>query len=138
MLTRKELLGRVGAGAAVLFVGPLCAEKEPDHSGNPLAVAAAESARVGQECLTHCIQLLSKGDQSLADCATTVRDMITACTALEGFAAANSKHLRAYLPVCRSVCEECHKACLKHAEHHAICKQCADACKACLDAMAAA
>lgn len=138
MLTRKELLGRMGIGATVLMVGPLCAEKDHQHHDSALAGVAGDTANIGKKCLTHCIDQLSSGNKSMTDCAHSVRDMITACTALSGFAAANSKHLAGYLPVCKKICEECREECLKHAKHHAICKECADACDRCLDAMKAA
>ncbi|MEQ9366896.1 MAG: Csp1 family four helix bundle copper storage protein [Leptospirales bacterium] len=145
MLSRKELLGRAGIGAAVLMVGPLCAEQKPEHhgghhehAGSGLAGIAGDTASLGEECLTHCIDQLSKGDQSMTDSAHAVRDMITACTALSSFAAANSKHLNGYISLCKRVCVECRDECLKHAKHHTICKDCADACDRCLDAMKAA
>ena len=147
MLSRKELIGRIGAGAAIAMVGPLCAEpKNEDHNEHHgghhehsgLAGVAGDTASIGKECLTHCIDQLAKGDKTMSDCARSVRDMITACTALSAFAAANSKHLRGYLPVCKKICTECREECLKHAEHHAICKECADACDKCLEAMQAA
>ncbi|MCR9141846.1 MAG: Csp1 family four helix bundle copper storage protein [bacterium] len=148
MLSRKELIERMGVGAAVLMVGPLCSEPENEHehghggphehSGSGLAGIAGDTASIGKECLSHCIDQLAKGDKTMTDCAHSVRDMITACTALSSFAAANSEYLKSYLPVCKKICADCREECLKHAKHHAICKSCADACERCLDAMKAA
>ena len=137
-ISRKDLLGGLGAGAALFVAGPLCSEGGHDaHGGDKLTLAATHCVAVGEECMTHCLDSLAQGDTMLAGCAERVRDTITACQALAGFSAAKSSHLKAYIPVCRKICEECKEECLKHADHHEICKKCADACQDCIDAMAA-
>lgn len=139
MINRKQLLGRFGLGAAALAIGPLCAEQPVSlPAAKGLAAVASETASVGRRCLTHCIDALAKGDDSMAGCAQAVRDMITACTALASFAAANSKHTRASIAMCQAICKECRVECEKHAHHHAVCKECMEACERCLESMRAA
>jgi hypothetical protein len=41
-----------------------------------------------------------------------------------------SAHLKHMASVCKGVCEDCEKECLKQVEKHAICKDMADSCKA--------
>ncbi len=132
-LSRKALLGRAGALLAAVAVVPYCSRTA--HAADPLTASALDCVGIGEECLTHCLESLSKGDDSLKRCAVTVRDTITACEALAGFSAAKSEHLAAYIPVCKKICEDCRDECEKHAKHHDICKRCADACAACIDAM---
>lgn len=132
-LSRKALLGRAGALMAVLAAVPYCDRKA--HAADPLTASALDCVGTAEECLTHCLESLSKGDDSLKHCAVTVRDTITACEALAGFAAAKSAHLAAYIPVCKKICEDCLEECKKHAGHHEVCKRCADACQACINAM---
>lgn len=139
MINRKQLLGKFGLGAAALVIGPLCAEQPVNMpAAKGLAGVASQTAEVGKRCLTHCIDQLAKGDDSMAGCAQAVRDMVTACTALASFAAAKSKHTRASIAMCQGICKECKVECDKHAHHHAICKECADACERCMQSMKAA
>jgi len=40
-------------------------------------------------------------------------------------------------PACRTICENCERACRKHEKKHAVCADCANACKQMQDALAA-
>ncbi len=93
------------------------------------ATELAACVQVGEACLSHCLRLLSGGDASLGPCATTVREMLAVCRAVETLALANSAHLAQAAALCATVCEDCRVECAKHAGHHAECKACADACE---------
>ena len=40
------------------------------------------------------------------------------------------KYVRGMAQLCTAVCSDCEQACRKHAEHHTVCRTCADACAA--------
>ena len=67
---------------------------------------------------------------TLAACAVVVDDTIAVCSATVKLAVNGSAHLKHMTSVCKGVCEDCEKECLKHVEKHAICKDMADSCKA--------
>ncbi|MFV8749743.1 Csp1 family four helix bundle copper storage protein [Nannocystaceae bacterium ST9] len=152
---RRELL-LVGAGVAMakaLTVTTACANQPetagkrapdsappPTHANTPAAELAkftAECARVGQICMQHCLNLLAKGDTSMAACAQTVSEMLAVCKGTEVLALAGSAHLSQAAALCKAVCESCEAACKVHAGHHAECGECAAACRATVDAAAA-
>lgn len=145
-MNRREFITTSGVAAAVLLAHEALAEEKKEapanphagHTGHPgvhphtaLLQATSHCLMVGQMCIQHCMMLLSTGDKSLAECAKSVNDMGSVCTALQQLAAANSPHLPAMAKVALQVCEACEKECLKHAQHHVPCKACADACKLC-------
>lgn len=102
-----------------------------------LVNTVADCVAAGQVCLSHCIRLLSTGDNSMAECAKAVNDMLAICRASESLAAAASKHLKAMAKLCIDGCTDCAKACTPHAGHHAECKACKEACEATIEAMKA-
>lgn len=102
-----------------------------------LSKAAAECVSVGEACLSHCLQLLSRGDTSIAACAVAVRTMLAVCEATGTLASTDSALLSAQAKVCQAACEQCAEACSAHAGHHAECKACLEACKRAIAAVAA-
>ncbi len=88
----------------------------------------------GEQCLTHCLALLSKGNSSLGACAERVRDMLAVCRSTQVLASAGSSHLPAAAALCADVCESCRVECAKHAGHHAECRACEKACAAVIPA----
>lgn len=139
-MNRRELLGQT-----TLAVGALAASSVSGMSlaattakGRGLVATASHCINVGEECLTHCFEILSKGDKSMAECAATVRDMLAACRGLVSIASADSKHLKDYAAVCAKICWDCEAACKKHANHHDVCKRCMEACAECAKACEAA
>jgi Cys-rich four helix bundle protein (predicted Tat secretion target) len=131
MNRREVVLAGVGAAAVGVALRNR-AEAEPAASAapghSPLIDSAFACLQLGQACQQHCLTLLSKGDTSLAECASTIAAMLPLCAAL---AVQDSARLKALALVCAEVCRDCEKACRKHEGHHAICKQCADSCAAC-------
>jgi Cys-rich four helix bundle protein (predicted Tat secretion target) len=132
-ITRRDVL-LVGATAlaAQAIGGTVAAADEAaprmDTHRSALAEAADECIGAGNACLQHCLDLLAKGDTSLAECAQNVRQMLAICTAVGPVAVASSKYLKATARLCLEVCTDCEQACRKHESHHAECKRCAEAC----------
>ena len=129
MIARRELLV---AGAAVITHAAVGRAADPPAAGvgkgQALTNAAAECVRVGQTCLQHCLDELGKGDKTLAECAQMVNQMLAVCRAVGPIVDANGKYVRPMAQLCADVCTDCEAACRKHAQHHAICAQCADTC----------
>lgn len=112
------------------------AGKGTGHHGRHAELVATARACLakGEECMRHCIALLSRGDTSLVDCLKTVSAMLPICQALERYAIIDAKHLRDLARLSMAVNSDCEVECRKHAEHHDSCKACADACAACITA----
>lgn len=135
---REALTGSVALAAAAL-AGTAAAAGEHDHhlhhaggKYRQLAASAAECLHVGEECINHCLDLLSTGDKELGACAKSVNQMLAACDALVRLGAQESKYLPKMAALAGQICEDCEKECRKHEKKHAQCKACADACAACL------
>ncbi len=136
MQRRDVMLGAVGAAAVGMAMraraAAPAAPAAPSASGHQALVDAAFACiKVGQACQQHCLSLLSKGDTSLAECASTIAAMLPAVEAVAQLAVQGSPRLKAMAAVCAQLCRDCEKACRKHEAHHAICKACADSCAAC-------
>ncbi len=134
-ISRRDLLAygtalgaSLGLGVAPAFAADAAPGAKSAAAGAGLAVAAAECVRVGEECLQHCLVLLADGDESLGECAKTVQQMLAVCRAAGPLVYAGSKHVAGYAKLCAGICADCETACRKHESHHAICKQCAEAC----------
>lgn len=149
-LRRRDVL--LGAGAlAALAAAPALAAEGDAHAGHegheahakgryfeakatkahPALVAATQDCLAkGQTCISHCLETFRLGDTTMADCAFAVQQMLHVCTAFAYLASYDSKHLRAFAPVCIQVCLDCEEECRKHEEHQVECKECADACAA--------
>lgn len=143
-MDRRDLLLTALAGTAAAALTPAAgaADAKPAHAHGaasdgvnwPVLEAALHCARDGEVCLAHCIEFLSRGDDSLAECARSVSELVPVCRALATLAAQRSPHLAAQAKVALAICKECEAACRKHAEHHAFCKACADSCADCIKA----
>ena len=137
MRRREVVLGSVAAAAVGVALKARGAEP-PTGASAPastphaaLIEATFTCIKLGQACQQHCYSFLSKGDVSLAECASTIAAMLPACQALAQLAVQDSPRLKALASVCALICRDCEKACRKHEMHHAICKACADSCAAC-------
>lgn len=112
-------------------------EKKPAATQNAggnkmktLAASASNCVQKGEECLEHCLDMLSVGDKSMAACAKAVRDMMVFCNALQAAANQDSKRIKALAKLAAESCKECEDECRKH-EKMETCKACADACAEC-------
>jgi Cys-rich four helix bundle protein (predicted Tat secretion target) len=159
-LSRRAALGlAVGAGLIPLlnFAGRAAADDDDhmshmdhmgqmdhmDHMGmdhsNGLSQhqgvmdAALNCVKRGEVCFNHCVALLSKGDTSMKDCIRTVSAMLPTCSSLAQLAALDSPRLKEFASVCIKICEDCRDECKKHADHHAVCKNCMDSCTECIE-----
>ncbi|MBK7976058.1 MAG: Csp1 family four helix bundle copper storage protein [Deltaproteobacteria bacterium] len=127
---REVMVGAAGILAAGVASSAFAAEGAPSApvSATALAGAAARCVDAGNECLQHCLDMLSAGDTTLADCAREVRQMVAVCAAAGPMAYAGGKRLGGFARVCADVCGDCEKACRKHEAEHEVCKRCAEAC----------
>ena len=140
-MERRDLLKTAAAAmAGALSASAMAAgqhDHHHDHGSGPsrnaaLIAASADCLKTGEACLAHCIYLLGNGDTSMAACAQSVNELLASCTALMKLAGQDSRYVPALAKVAAQICENCEKACRKHADHHAECKACADSCAACL------
>ncbi len=134
-MTRREV---IAAGAGVLATGFLKSSlsfaakaASTGDSREALIDSALSCIKTGEICKQHCLDLLSAGDKSMADCAKSVNEMLTMCRALLDLAAQKSAHLGKVAAICADVCKACEKNCRVHESHHAICKNCAESCARC-------
>ena len=136
--SRRDIL--LGAAAVATTVASSAAFSATGHehhkmnSNTDLIDTALDCIKTGQACNDHCIDLVKGGDTSIAECMSTVSEMLAACAALSQLASYKSKHLPALAKVCLAVCEDCEKECQKHEDKHAECKACADSCRDCIKA----
>lgn len=134
---RNILLGAAAAATTLASSNVFSATGHMHHNMNSntgLIDTALDCVKTGQACNDHCIELVKSGDTSIAECMSTVSEMLAACTALSQMASYQSRHLPAIAKVCIAVCEDCEKECRKHAKKHTACKACADACLDCIKA----
>jgi len=97
--------------------------------GDPALFEAAHGCLTkGDACIAHCIGMLTSGDTSMADCLRASRDMHAVMHGLAELAASGSARLGAYAKVAAEFCRDCEAACKKHADHHAVCRECMEAC----------
>ena len=86
----------------------------------------------GNACAAHCIEDMRSGNTELLECLVQVQELVIACEALAKLAAYDSEHLKTYANATIEVCETCEAECRKFEDKHAQCKDCADACVACM------
>jgi Cys-rich four helix bundle protein (predicted Tat secretion target) len=139
-MNRREALLNGGAMVVSASLGAIAcgAQNAVAQSATAPAVAADgersildlafDCQKKGEACADHCIRMLSSGDTSMAECIAAVRDMLPATEALARLAATSSKHLPAAARLAIEVCESCEAACRKHAQIHAVCRECAESC----------
>ncbi len=143
--SRRDLLKGLGIASAALGAGlSLNANAAAvDHSKmnhqipidmklEELIDTFLECIKMGEICNQHCMHMFQMGDTTLADCSIAVQELIVANTAVMRFTANNSRHLKTFLEATIKVCETCEEECKKHAKHIQ-CKDCAEACRDCID-----
>ena len=82
----------------------------------------------GEACVAHCLSMFASGDTSMGGCAKAAHEMHAVMQGLATAAASGSKHLPALAKVAMEFCRDCEAECRKHADKHAACKDCMDAC----------
>ncbi len=142
ILGRREVLGGATALMGLALAGNAYAahHEKADHAmqhtmhgvDSKLRDSALECVTTGDDCIAHCLSEFRSGNTELAECAMRVQELVIACRALAQLTAHRSQHLVAFATATAAVCESCEEECLKHVEHHEVCRACADACKACI------
>jgi Cys-rich four helix bundle protein (predicted Tat secretion target) len=136
-MNRREAILNGGAMALSASLGAIAcgarnAVAQAPHvhpqTNTGLIDAAFDCLKKGQACVSHCIALLAAGDTSMAGCAASVHDMVAATTALGAIASGGGKHVADAARLAAAICRDCEVECRKHEAHHAVCKECADAC----------
>lgn len=134
LLTTSSMIASATLGS-IACGNPAVAQQSPNapahhHGGGnaELSDAAHNCMTKGEACIAHCIGMLSAGDTSMAGCMKTVHEMQAVMQGLAAAAASGSKHLPALAKVALEFCKDCEAECRKHADKHAVCKDCADAC----------
>ncbi|TGM06606.1 four-helix bundle copper-binding protein [Leptospira jelokensis] len=141
-MNRKELLQKAGMAVAVSGILSTLSAEDHDHSGSMPTAAKSKYAKAmmaavhcqlsAEVCLSHCLTELGKGEKSMAACAASTREVISLCDSFVKLASQNSSFTKKLANLCIEVCESCAKECDKHANHHAVCKECRDSCLACV------
>jgi Cys-rich four helix bundle protein (predicted Tat secretion target) len=98
-----------------------------------LEESTSKCVATGEDCLRHCLGMMSMKDTSMATCANMVVQLIAACRALQTLASVNSTFTASFARDVDAVCAACEKECKKFYDKYTVCKDCADACKACAD-----
>jgi Cys-rich four helix bundle protein (predicted Tat secretion target) len=99
------------------------------HGGDASVADAAQACLAkGQTCLSHCIGMVAAGDTSMSGCLRTVHDMHAVMSGVAAAAASGSRHLGALARAAMEFCKDCEAECKKHADKHAVCKDCMEAC----------
>jgi len=137
-MNRREALLNTTAMAVAASLGAIACGAQnaagqaavvPAASGGDGVVDTAfDCQKKGEACADHCVRMLSTGDTTMAECFLAVREMLPATAALAHLAAMSSKHLPAAARLALEVSESCEAACRKHAQVHAVCRDCADSC----------
>lgn len=131
-LINSSLLAVAGAPA---MASAAADSSEHLHHGGEHAALIRESLHcieTGNACAAHCIDDMRGGNTELLECLVQVQELVIACEALAKLAANDSEHLKTYAAATIEVCETCEAECRKFEDKHVQCKDCADACVACM------
>jgi Cys-rich four helix bundle protein (predicted Tat secretion target) len=135
-MKRRELIVAAATLAAATYTPPADAQAKGEmHPPKYKALEESTSRCVstGEDCLRHCLAMMSMKDTSMAACANSIVELVAACRALQTLAAVNSTFTPAFAKDVAAVCSNCEKECRKFYEKYSVCKACADACHTCAD-----
>jgi len=135
--SRRQFLVNSSLLAAATPVMATAATKsgEHQHHGDAHAALIREALHcieTGNACAAHCIDDMRSGNTELLECLVQVQELVIACEALAKLAANDSEHLKTFAKATIEVCETCEAECRKFEDQHVQCKDCADACVACM------
>lgn len=138
-VSRRDILLGAGMIAGLAATGSSFASTahhhhNPNPNGN-IIDSALHCMKTGQACLSHCMTEFKDGNVKMANCASSVQEMLAMCGTLSSMASMESKHLSKVAAACIDVCDACIEECDKHAKKHDTCKECRDACKDCVKEM---
>jgi Cys-rich four helix bundle protein (predicted Tat secretion target) len=136
-MERRALLTTAVAVAAAASTSEAFAQGSGGASMHPpkykaLQDASGHCVAAANDCLRHCLGMLSMKDVSMAGCTDSAYEVAAACTALQTLAAVNSKYLPAFAKAVGAICVACQTECEKFPAI-AECKACGVACKACAE-----
>ena len=114
--------------------GPKAAAAPAARKYDALVVPYQACTRAAQACISHCQELLAKGDKSLGECLRTALDTEAVCNTVLKLAGFNSRHTASMAKESVAVMQACVDACKEHVKHHESCKACHDACLKAIDA----
>src|SRR5450631_125213 len=134
-MDRREFIAAAGTVAVAASASPAFAQMAAEPDMHPakykaLEEAAAHCVATGNDCLRHCLGMYAMKDTSMAGCAESAFQLVSACSALATLAAVNSEHTGHLAKVVAMVCRDCQKECEKFPQI-AECKACGESCKAC-------
>ncbi len=119
-------LGAIACGAANATAQGVATI--PRDAAAALTDLALDCQKKGAACLEHCDRLIAAGDTSMVECEANVRDMLAVTEMLAKLAKPGSMHLAAAARITADICQDCEASCRRHAEQHAVCRDCADSC----------
>lgn len=138
LFSRRDRWLSASLGALACGGGNAVAQNTPKTPAAPPHVHGAADAALleaaqgcvakGQACIGHCLGMIAAGDTSMSGCLRAVHDMHAVLEALVATTASGSRHLAALTKVAIELCRDCETECRKHADKHAVCRECADAC----------
>jgi Cys-rich four helix bundle protein (predicted Tat secretion target) len=136
-MERRDFITAAAAVAAIGVATEAFAQGAPGASMHPpkykaLQDASGRCVAVGNDCLRHCLGMLSMKDVSMAGCTDSAYQVVAACGALQTLAAVNSAHLPAFAKAVGEICVACQKECEKFS-NVAECNACGVACKTCAE-----
>jgi len=118
-MDRRKFISKtalVSAGAALAFQ-PKSVEASgkghKHHKGMAKYEAVVNSSlgciKSGERCVSHCLQLLAKGDTSMADCFSAVQNMLALNTAMLKVASmgTNKELVKSTAAACIVACKAC-------------------------------
>jgi len=134
-MERRQIITAIGMVAAIVPASAALAQGAGGASMHPQKYKALEESSskcvaAGNDCLRHCLGMLSMNDVSMASCTSSAYQLVAACAALQTLAAVNSAHIRGFAKAVGEICTSCQKECEKFPAV-AECTSCATACKAC-------
>jgi Cys-rich four helix bundle protein (predicted Tat secretion target) len=135
-MRRRELITNVATFAVAANATQANAQSKGEmHPPKYKALEDSTSKCVstGEDCLRHCLGMMSMKDTSMASCASSVVELVAACRALQTLASVNSTFTPAFAKDVAAVCSACEKECRKFYDKYTVCKACADACKTCAE-----
>jgi Cys-rich four helix bundle protein (predicted Tat secretion target) len=136
-MERRDFIAAAAATAAIGVASQAMAQGAGSTSMHPpkykaLEESSARCVATGEDCLRHCLGMLSMKDTSMAGCTDSAYQLVAACGALHTLAAVNSTHIPAFAKAVADICVACQRECEKFPDI-AECKACGAACKTCAE-----
>jgi Cys-rich four helix bundle protein (predicted Tat secretion target) len=130
-ITAAAVAATIGAASEALAQGAGGASMHPPKY-KALEESSGRCVATGNDCLRHCLGMLSMKDVSMAGCTDAAFQLVAACGALQTLAAVNSTHLPAFAKAVGEICAACQKECEKF-PNFIECSACGAACKTCAE-----